>query len=37
MEMEKFTGKDWLLYGVIYPLCVILLAAAMETIGRKIF
>lgn len=37
MEIEKFTGKDWLLYGVLYPLGVIVLAAAMESLGRMIF
>lgn len=37
MEMEKFTGKDWLLYGVFYPLGVILLAAVVESLGRLFF
>ena len=37
MENEKITGKDWLLYGVLYPLGVILLAAAVESVGRLIF
>ena len=37
MEMEEITGKHWLIYGVLYPLGVILLAAAVETIGRIFF
>lgn len=37
MENEIITGKHWLIYGVLYPLGVILLAAAVETIGRMIF
>ena len=37
MENEVITGKHWLIYGVLYPLGVILLAAAAETIGRMIF
>jgi hypothetical protein len=37
MEIEKFTGKDWLLYGVVYPLSVILLAAVVESLGRLFF
>ena len=37
MEMEKITGKHWLIYGVLYPLGVILLAAVVESVGRLIF
>ena len=37
MENEKITGKHWLIYGVLYPLGVILLAAAVESVGRLIF
>lgn len=37
MENEVITGKHWLIYGVLYPLGVIVLAAAMESIGRMIF
>lgn len=34
MEEKEITGKHWVLYGVIYPLAVILLAALAETISR---
>ena len=37
MENEVITGKHWLIYGVLYPLGVILLAAALESIGRMLF
>jgi hypothetical protein len=34
MDMEKITGKEWLKYGVLYPLGIILLGAVLDTIGR---
>ena len=37
MENKEFFGKEWWLYGVLYPLGVIVLAAAMESLGRMIF
>ena len=37
MENEEFTGKEWWLYGVLYPLGVIVLAAAMESLSRIFF
>ena len=37
MENEVITGKHWLIYGVLYPLGIILLAAAVESISRLIF
>ena len=37
MENEVITGKHWLIYGVLYPLGVILLAAAVESLSRIFF
>jgi hypothetical protein len=37
MENKEFFGKEWWLYGVLYPLGVIVLAAACESIGRIFF
>ena len=37
MENKEFYGKERWLYGVLYPLGVIVLAAAMESLGRMIF
>ena len=37
MENEVITGKHWLIYGVLYPLGVIVLAAAMESLSRIFF
>ena len=37
MENKDFFGKEWWLYGVLYPLGVIVLAAAMESLSRIFF
>lgn len=37
MDMKEITGKEWLKYGVLYPLGLILLAAALESLERMFF
>ena len=34
MDMKEITGKDWLKYGVLYPLALILLGAVLDTLER---
>ena len=34
MEEKEITGKEWIKYGIIYPLALILIAALAETISR---
>ena len=36
MDMKEITGKEWLKYGVLYPLSLILLGAALDGISRAL-